>query len=76
LVISQDSDLCEAMRIVRNDLEKAVGVLWLESGEPGRRFRNVTSFVRHATPARLAATQFASPLMGKDGRLIEKPADW
>ena len=76
LVISQDSDLCEPLRMVRDDLKKIVGVVWLDQTEPSRRFRNVTSFIRHATPARLAAAQFSSPLMGANGHLIGKPDAW
>jgi hypothetical protein len=76
LVISQDSDLLEPLRLVKQDLKKPVGVVWLDGQEPSRRFRNAASFIRHATPARLAAAQFPNPLMGKDGHLIHKPDAW
>jgi hypothetical protein len=76
LVVSEDSDLCEPMRMVRDDLKKTVGLVWLDGKQPSRRFLNVSSFVRHATSARLSSSQFAPQLMGRDGRPIVKPAEW
>lgn len=76
LILSQDTDLCEAMRIVRDDLRKTVGLVWLDGREPGARLRRVSSFVRHVTPARLAAAQFADELMGRNGHVIRKPEAW
>lgn len=76
LVMSQDSDLCEAIRIVRDDIKKPVGVAWFDGSEPGRRLTNVCSFVRHVTQARLAAAQFPDRLMGKNGHYIRRPSVW
>jgi hypothetical protein len=76
LVISQDSDLLEPIRLVRHDLQKPVGVVWLDGQQPGRLFRNAASFIRQVTPARLAAAQFENPLMGRDGHLVYKPGGW
>ncbi|HTX48235.1 MAG TPA: hypothetical protein VME40_02480 [Caulobacteraceae bacterium] len=76
LVISQDSDLLEPIRLVKRDLRKPVGVVWLDGQEPGKNFRNAASFIRQATPSRLAAAQFPNPLMGRDGHLINKPDTW
>jgi hypothetical protein len=76
LVLSQDSDLLEPMRMVVGDLGKIVGVVWLDGTEPSRRFRNATSFVRHTTSARLSRAQFPSVLMGRSGHHIHKPPSW
>ncbi len=76
LVVSQDSDLLEPIRLVRHDLRKPVGVVWLDGQEPGKLFRSAASFIRHATAARLAAAQFSNPLMGRDGHLVHKPDTW
>ena len=76
LVVSQDTDLCEPMRMVKNDLHKIVGLVWLDGQEPGNRLKRVSSFVRHVTPARLAAAQFPTPIMGVHGRMIHKPDTW
>lgn len=76
LVMSQDTDLCEPLRMVRHDMGKIVGLVWLDGREPGSRLRNLASFVRHATPARLAAAQFPAVIMGRNGHMIHKPAEW
>lgn len=76
LVFSQDSDLCEPMRMVKCDLCKLIGLVWLDNSNPGRRMRNVSSFVRHATPARLAAAQFPDALLGRNGHMVRKPVEW
>jgi len=61
LVMPQDSDLCEPIRMVRDGLKKPIGVVWLDGRQPSKRFPNVCSFIRHATPSRLAASQFPVP---------------
>jgi hypothetical protein len=76
LILSQDTDLCEPLRMVKQELRKEVGVVWLEDSQPGRRFRSCTSFIRHATPARLRAAQFPPALRGRDGQEINKPDAW
>ena len=76
LVVSQDSDLCEAIRMVRDDIGKPVGVVWLDGREPGRRFLNACSFVRHATPARLGKCQFPDAVMGRNGHYARRPPEW
>ncbi len=76
LVMSQDTDLCEPIRMVTKDLNKPVGIVWLDGTQPSKRFTAVASFVRHATHARLAASQFPDRLLGKNGHLVEKPAVW
>lgn len=76
LVMSQDTDLCEPIRMVTQDMGKLVGLVWLDGRQPGRRLTRVSTFVRHATPARLAASQFPDPTPSRDGRPISKPAVW
>jgi hypothetical protein len=76
LVMSQDTDLCEPIRLVRDDLQRRVGIAWLDGREPGRRLRSVASFIRHVTPARLAAAQLPDPIMGNRGHLIRRPEGW
>ncbi len=76
LVLSQDSDLCEPLRLVRDELRKPVGIVWLDGNQPGQRFSKVTSFIRHVTPSRLAAAQFPGRILGRDGRPVVKPPEW
>jgi hypothetical protein len=76
LVMSQDTDLCEPLRMVSQEMGKIVGLVWLDGREPSRRLTRVTSFVRHATPARLAASQFPDPTRARNGDFITKPSAW
>lgn len=76
LVMSQDTDLCEPLRMVRDDMRKVVGLVWLDGREPGARLRRLASFVRHANHAKLAAAQFPDSLMGRNGHRIAKPEQW
>jgi NYN domain len=76
LVLSQDTDLIEPMRIVRTDLRKPVGLVWLDGKRPSKHLAGVASFVRHVSRADLAAAQFPNPIARFDGALITKPAGW
>jgi hypothetical protein len=76
LVLSQDSDLCEPIRMVKDELKRPVGVVWLDGQQPSKRFRNVCSFIRHVTPSRLAAAQFPGQMLGRNGHPVRKPDDW
>jgi NYN domain len=76
LVMSQDSDLCEPMRMVKEELEKPLGIVWLDGQQPSKHFRRSSSFVRHVTSSRLDAAQFPDTIMGRDGHLIRKPDRW
>jgi hypothetical protein len=76
LVMSQDTDLCEPLKMVRDNLRKPVGLVWLDGKQPGGRLVRAASFVRHVTPARLAASQFPDQVMGRNGHLVERPASW
>lgn len=76
LVLSQDTDLIEPMRIVKEELKKLVGLVWLDGKQPSRFMEGASSFVRHATPSRLSGAQFPNPLArASDGALV-KPAGW
>jgi hypothetical protein len=76
LIMSQDTDLCEPIRMVAQDLGLMVGLVCLDGRQPNRRLSRLATFVRHITPARLAAAQFPNPLMGRNGHYIHKPATW
>jgi uncharacterized LabA/DUF88 family protein len=76
LVVSQDTDLCEPMRIVNQDLGKTLGVIWLEASAPGKRHRRVSNFIKHANPSILRRAQFPDVVIGRGGRKISKPPEW
>jgi hypothetical protein len=76
LVMSQDTDLLEPIRMVTSGLDKLVGLVWLDGASPNKRLRSVASFVRHVNASRLARAQFPNPVMGCDGHHVYKPDGW
>ena len=75
LVLSQDTDLVEPVRIVAKELGLPVGIVWLDGKQPNRGLKDAASFVRHIKPAHLIAAQFPDPVV-VGGREIRKPASW
>lgn len=76
VVLSQDTDLIEPVRIVRQELGKSVGIVCLDGKAAGTLARQ-GSFVRHITAARLAAAQFPETLtFGKRGKTVRRPPEW
>ncbi len=76
LVMSQDTDLIEPIRIVVQELGLKVGVVWLDGRRPSRYMSAAASFVRHISHADLAASQFPNPIILPDGTKLNKPATW
>jgi uncharacterized LabA/DUF88 family protein len=81
LVLSQDSDLLEPMRIVKA-MGKPVGLVWLEpstpsSTKPSQYFIDASSFIKHARVAHYKRSQFDATLTDLAGKVIaQKPAGW
>jgi hypothetical protein len=75
LVLSQDTDLLEPIKIVTEELALKVGLVWLDGRRPDRRLAEVSSFVRHISRADLAASQFPNPIPTPRGPL-HKPLGW
>lgn len=76
VVLSQDTDLNEPVRIVREEIGKSVGVVCLD-GKAAGKLAGQASFVRHITQARLAAAQFPAKLsFGRKGKTVTCPAEW
>ncbi len=77
VVVSNDTDLVEPIRIVAQELGKPVYLL-----TPPNPFGAATPLVRVATHQRhirrshLMAARFPDPVVGADGHLIAKPANW
>lgn len=77
LVLSQDSDLIEPIRIARSDCKKMVGLIWLDGRKPSKYLADAASYVKHLSNADLAASQFPNPVIRQsDGHKIQKPASW
>lgn len=70
VVISNDTDLIEPIRIVKEELRKPVGLL-SPVKNPAVQLRQAASFIRHIRPSHLKACQFSL----KVGH-IEKPRKW
>ena len=76
LVLSQDTDLNEPVRIVRDEIKKSIGVIILDGKALGK-LASFGSFVRHITPADLAAAQFPDRVpFGNRGKATERPIEW
>lgn len=75
VVISNDSDLEEPMRLVKEELKKPVGLICPHDGPPTPKLRAAATFVRHVREPDLRACQFPNPIV-HNGREIRKPATW
>lgn len=75
VVISNDSDLVEPIRIVRRDLGLKVLVLNPARGTPSVELRSVATLFRDIRPNVLARSQFPSPMTDATGT-FRKPASW
>ncbi len=76
LVLSQDTDLIEPIKIVTQERGLKVGLVWLDGGKPSKGLANVASFVRHVSTADLAASQFPNPIIRPGKPPLAKPAGW
>jgi hypothetical protein len=76
LVMSQDTDLIEPLRMVSCELKKTVGLIWLDGRRPDRKMASAATFVRHLSKADLAGAQFPNPVIRADGSQIYKPGTW
>lgn len=72
VVLSNDTDLVEPMRMVREEIRKPVGLI-CPSPKPAESLRRVASFIRHVTQSRLAGAQLPDPI---PGTTIHKPTTW
>jgi hypothetical protein len=74
VVITNDSDLLEPIRIARRELGKVVGVLH-PARRPTRVLANEATFFKHIRPRVLAHSQFPYELHDGDGT-FRKPGGW
>ena len=74
VVVTNDSDLLEPVRIVRQELGKVVGIL-NPHPHPSRALLRHASFIKPIRKGVLAASQFPKTLRGLQGT-ITKPAAW
>jgi uncharacterized LabA/DUF88 family protein len=75
VLISNDSDLVEPVRIVRNELKNPVGVLNPIPNMPSQELRKCATFFKPIRQGVLAASQFPSTLTDANGTFY-KPPSW
>jgi hypothetical protein len=75
VVVSNDSDLVEPIKIVVNQLRLPVGVLNPHVQKPSRQLVECATFFRHIRANALKASQFPSSLTDRKGT-FHKPPSW
>lgn len=75
VLVTNDSDLREPLRLARDELGLTTGVI--NPHPANRRSRALqATFFKQMRPGALAASQFPRQLTSRSGRKITKPADW
>ena len=75
VVITNDSDLVEPIRIAIEEAGKTVGLL-VPVKYPNQSLKDAASFHRHIRPGHLAKAQFPDPVIDQSGSAIPKPGTW
>jgi uncharacterized LabA/DUF88 family protein len=75
VVLTNDSDLVEPIRIATVEVGKRVGLL-APVKYPNPSLAQVASFSLHIRPGHLANAQFPTSISHPDGTVISKPATW
>ena len=73
VVVSNDSDLAEALRLVRVERSKVVGVVTPARYRTTATLAKNAKFIRHIRPALMARTQLPDPIPGTN---LRKPRGW
>jgi hypothetical protein len=75
VVVSNDADLLEPVRMAREELEKTVGVLRVEGGQQRCIFAGRVDFIRTVRGRHFAAAQLPT-VVTVEGRRYRKPTSW
>ena len=73
VVVSNDSDLAEGLRLVKAHCGKHIGVVTPGKRRTSQVLRSVADFVRQIRPGALRASQLPDPIPGTN---LRKPASW
>lgn len=76
VVVSNDSDLTEPMRMVRHELGKVVGLLNPQDRQSRALMKAAPNFVKQIRRGVVSASQFPNRLVDQHGNVIEKPQEW
>lgn len=75
VIITNDSDLVEPIRIAVGEANKRVGIL-VPVRYPTQSLVNVASFYLHIRPGHLLKSQFPQQVQLADGTMVMRPASW
>jgi uncharacterized LabA/DUF88 family protein len=75
VLVTNDSDLVEPIKIVRSDLKLSVGLLNPHPGTPSHELLKYATFVKPIRQGALAASQFPTVLTDATGT-FHKPTSW
>ena len=73
VVVSNDSDIAEAMRMVKEQHGKRIGLVTPGTRRPSQQLMVHADFARHVRPGALRQSQLPDPIPGTS---IRKPAPW
>jgi hypothetical protein len=76
VVVSNDADLLEPVRLVREELARTVGVIRVDGGQRKCIFGGRVDFVRTVRRGHFASAQLPDAVTGTHGRTIVKPPEW
>ena len=73
IVITNDSDVAESMRLVKEHKKKSIGLITPGSNHPSRQLLAHADFSRHIRKSALQRSQLPNPIPGKK---LSKPQNW
>jgi uncharacterized LabA/DUF88 family protein len=73
VIVSNDSDLSEAMRLVKEQNKKTIGLIMPGKGHPSKELMRHANFTKRIRKGLLAASQLPNPI---PGTTISKPTSW
>lgn len=74
VVVSNDSDLAESLKLVKQHHRKVIGLIFPRyKGHPSRELMKYADFVKKIRPGVLASSQLPSPIPGTS---LHKPGAW
>lgn len=76
VLISDDSDACETIRIAHDELGMRVGVVNPHRRQPSRLLNAKADFTKQVSVTALAASQFPDPVIQVGHKPLFKPATW
>lgn len=76
VLVSDDSDFCEPLRIARDELGMRIGLINPHSRRPTRSLNALADFNKQVSVRALASSQFPDPVLVVGHQPISKPASW